>query len=218
MLCLEEMGEVQAPSTSMNASSLPLPTCVLRNIFSVLYFRGEGRWRWYQLLHDDEGRGGLQCRLKFNSGQEADLKTLWHQLSDYTTDGNDETVSQGGSGQYIDQLQFLVTDGSSYGPYGDLSSHCILIYILLCREQCSLWASFPFCGRSHFLFAGGGGAWLSTRFKLKISTKIQLRNLKFRYSTKHQQQNTDQTSVSKSRLNFIFKLLTKPCAESLNKS
>ena len=28
---------------------------------------------------------------------------------------------QGRSGQYIDQLQFLATDGSSYGPYGNLS-------------------------------------------------------------------------------------------------
>ena len=37
-------------------------------------------------------------------------------------------------------------------------------------------------------------------------------------STKHQQQNTDQTSASKSRLNFNFKILTKPCAQSLNKS
>ena len=36
-------------------------------------------------------------------------------------------------------------------------------------------------------------------------------------STKHQQI-TDQTSASKSHLNFNFKLLTKPCAESLNKS
>ena len=32
----------------------------------------------------------------------------------------------------------------------------------------------------------------------------------FRFSTKHQQQNTDQTSASKSRLNFKFKILTKP--------
>ena len=42
-------------------------------------------------------------------------------------------------------------------------------------------------------------------------------NLIIRISTKHQQQNTDQTSASKSRLNFNFKILTKPYAESLNK-
>ena len=125
MLCLEEMGEVQAPSTSMNASSLPLSMCVLRNIFSRIVFSWWGPLKMISTI------------------------TWWW--------GNDETVSQGRSGQYIDQLQFLATDGSSYGPYGDLSSHCLLIYILLCREQCSLWASFPFCGRSHFLFAGGGG-------------------------------------------------------------
>jgi len=35
-------------------------------------------------------------------------------------------------------------------------------------------------------------------------TKIQLRNL-----NRRQQQNTDQTSASKSRLNFNFKILTK---------
>ena len=40
----------------------------------------------------------------------------------------------------------------------------------------------------------------------RILTKIQLLT-----STKHQQQNTDQTSASKSRLNFDFKILTKPC-------
>ena len=36
-------------------------------------------------------------------------------------------------------------------------------------------------------------------------------------STKHQQQNTDQTSASKSRLHFNIKILTKPCAKSRNK-
>ena len=45
--------------------------------------------------------------------------------------------------------------------------------------------------------------------------------LDFITSTKHQQQNIDQTSVSdqiKSRLNLNFKILTTPCAQSLNKS
>ena len=37
-------------------------------------------------------------------------------------------------------------------------------------------------------------------------------------SSKHQRQNADQTSASKSRLNFNFKILIKPCAQSLNKS
>ena len=37
-------------------------------------------------------------------------------------------------------------------------------------------------------------------------------------STKHQQQNTEQTSASKSRLNFNFKILTKPCAQRLIKN
>ena len=48
-------------------------------------------------------------------------------------------------------------------------------------------------------------------FNFKILTKQPLHNI-----SKPQQQNTDQTSVSKFRLNFNFKLLTKPCAESLN--
>ena len=42
-------------------------------------------------------------------------------------------------------------------------------------------------------------------------------NFFFRISTKHQQQNIDQTSAKKSHLNFNFKILTKPYAESLNK-
>ena len=37
-------------------------------------------------------------------------------------------------------------------------------------------------------------------------------------STKHRQQNTDQTSVAKSRRSFNFKILTKLCAQSLNKN
>ena len=44
--------------------------------------------------------------------------------------------------------------------------------------------------------------------------------LDFITSTKHQQQNIDQTSVSdqiKSPLNLNFKILTTPCAQSLNK-
>ena len=50
-------------------------------------------------------------------------------------------------------------------------------------------------------------------FNIKVLTKHPLYNL-----TKPQQQNTDQTSLSKFRLNFNFKLLTKPCAQSLNKN
>ena len=42
-------------------------------------------------------------------------------------------------------------------------------------------------------------------FNIKILTKHSLHNL-----TKPQQQNTDQTSVSKLRLNLNFKILTKP--------
>ena len=41
--------------------------------------------------------------------------------------------------------------------------------------------------------------------------------LNFITSTRHQQQNTDQTSASKSCLNFNFKIFTKPCIQSLNK-
>ena len=37
-------------------------------------------------------------------------------------------------------------------------------------------------------------------------------------STKHQHQNAEQTPASKSCLNFNFKILTNPCAQSLNKS
>ena len=70
--------------------------------------------------------------------------------------------------------------------------------------------------------------------KFKISTKHQHLDLilkswpnlasetwqrfNFVTSTKHQQQNNDQTSVSKSRLNFNFKILIKSCAQSLNKT
>ena len=49
-------------------------------------------------------------------------------------------------------------------------------------------------------------------FNFKILTKQPFHNL-----TKPHQQNTDQTSVLKLRLNFNFKLFTKPCAQSLNK-
>ena len=37
-------------------------------------------------------------------------------------------------------------------------------------------------------------------------------------SSKHQRQNAEQTPASKSCLNFNFKILTKPCAQSLNRS
>ena len=48
--------------------------------------------------------------------------------------------------------------------------------------------------------------------KFKISTKYQLHDL-----TKPQQENTDQTLVSKFCLNLNFKLFTKPCAQSRDK-
>ena len=52
---------------------------------------------------------------------------------------------------------------------------------------------------------------ISTKSKVKILTKTSFRILTdFVTLIKHQQQNTDQTSASKSRLNFNFKLLTKP--------
>ena len=68
MLCLEELGEVQAPSASLMASSLPLSTCVLRNVFPALYFRDEGRSRWSWTIPWWWGARGLkmlpqiQCR------------------------------------------------------------------------------------------------------------------------------------------------------------
>ena len=52
-----------------------------------------------------------------------------------------------------------------------------------------------------------------TKPSFRISTKIQLLT-----STKHQQQNTNQTPASNYCLNLNFKILTKPCAQSLNKS
>ena len=42
--------------------------------------------------------------------------------------------------------------------------------------------------------------------------------MNFIATTKHQQQNNDQTSASKSYLKINFKILTKPCAQSLNKN
>ena len=50
-----------------------------------------------------------------------------------------------------------------------------------------------------------------TKPSFKISTKIRLHNL---YKTL---QNTNQTPTSKYFLNFNFKILTKPCAQSPNK-
>ena len=71
-----------------------------------------------------------------------------------------------------------------------------------------------------------------SNFIFRISTKNQLLNqttaspinLKFNInfnfitSKKHQRQNAEQTPASKSCLNFNFKILTNPCAQSLNKS
>ena len=50
-----------------------------------------------------------------------------------------------------------------------------------------------------------------TPCSFKISTMIQLHT-----STKHKWQNTDQTPVPNSCLNFNFKILTKPCAQKQN--
>ena len=48
------------------------------------------------------------------------------------------------------------------------------------------------------------------RIEVKILTKPSFRILtNLVTSTKHQQQNTDQNSASKSRLNYNFKVLTK---------
>ena len=61
-------GQVQAPSASLMASSLPLSTCVLRNVFPALYFRDEGRSRWSWTIPWWWGARGLkmlpqiQCR------------------------------------------------------------------------------------------------------------------------------------------------------------
>ena len=83
-----------------------------------------------------------------------------------------------------------------------------------------------------------------TKPSFRILTKIQLRNLNqksaprlnlklkswpnlaseswsrfnFITSKKHQQQNAEQNPASKSCLNLNFKILTNPCAQSLNKS
>ena len=51
-----------------------------------------------------------------------------------------------------------------------------------------------------------------TKPSFRISTKIKLHNLNQASAA-----NTVQTSASQSRLNFIFKILTKPCAQILNK-
>ena len=60
----------------------------------------------------------------------------------------------------------------------------------------------------------------ASRLKLELKSWSNLASEYFNFvtSTKHQQQNTDQNSAPKSRLNFNFKILTKPCAQSLNKS
>ena len=62
--------------------------------------------------------------------------------------------------------------------------------------------------------------WYNTQTIIKTAnlTSESWPRLNFVTSTKHQQQNTEQTSASKSRLNFNFKILTKPCAQNLNKS
>ena len=51
-----------------------------------------------------------------------------------------------------------------------------------------------------------------------ITSHITSSRFNFITSTKHQRQNAEQTPASKSCLNFNFKILTNPCAQSLNKS
>ena len=58
---------------------------------------------------------------------------------------------------------------------------------------------------------------ISTKLKTKNLDKTQLQSLDLD-STIYQQQNADQTSASKPRLNFNFKFLTKLFAQSLNKN
>ena len=73
---------------------------------------------------------------------------------------------------------------------------------------------------------------ISNRFKFGISNRAISQSVRewvsqwvtsrprfnFITSTKHQRQNAEQAPVSKSCLNFNFKILTNPCAQSLNKS
>ena len=59
--------------------------------------------------------------------------------------------------------------------------------------------------------------WINLNFKILTNLASESRpRFNFISSTKHQQQNTDKTSAPKSHLSFNFKILTKPCAQSLN--
>ena len=68
------------------------------------------------------------------------------------------------------------------------------------------WSNFIFRISTKYQLQILNHTWLNlniktlTKYSFRISTKIKLNDLK-----KHQQQNTDQTSASKSRLNFNFK-------------
>ena len=64
-----------------------------------------------------------------------------------------------------------------------------------------------------------------SRSNVRIFTRHQLQHLNHTSASRqnlkfetYQQQNTNQTPSSKCSLNFNFKILTKPCAQSLNKS
>ena len=82
-------------------------------------------------------------------------------------------------------------------------------------------ARVRFCYQSNFLTEQ---QYFDYKFKTQTSkswlnlASVTRQRLNIITSTKHRQQNTDQTSVSKSRRSFNFKILTKLCAQNLNKS
>ena len=80
------------------------------------------------------------------------------------------------------------------------------------------WSNFIFrISTKHQLqnFNQTSASWLNLKFTIlsRISTKIQLHNLYKTSATKYRP-----NSSFKFCLNFNFKILTKPCAQSLNKS
>ena len=100
-------------------------------------------------------------------------------------------------------------------------THCWVLHVnTLCQKggvkqrKCPKKTISKHCQRQN-----GPEGWVHiTESRLSINFKISTIQFNFITSTKHQHQNAEQTPASKSCLNFNFKILTNPCAQSLNKS
>ena len=101
-----------------------------------------------------------------------------------------------------------------------VNAKTLLFYFALhfaSRGLCSAYESNLVKSYHKFKHKSRSNVRIFTRHQLQHfnQTSASCRNLKFKI---YQQQNTNQTPSSKCSLNFNFKILTKPCAQSLNKS